>query len=324
MPPPTITTRLRSGPRSPEPSRAALSFLLSRWEDTARTVTGQPRRWPNEPRARCSRGDATAGCAAVHAGDAIVPRRGRAWPSRARAKVYNRNASRFRASTANRTSRDARQVERTIAGRASLGVARMSAQRARRRSKGDGVNILAARLAKTAAAPPPSPWQDRADSWSASFSGRSASERTPPSGGAATRRVARADDGRDAPRQPTTPAAGRSPGGGKRRGSASGGTSRRVDAEDPRGRDRGGGGAPNDDGHARRGGCPRRARRSETRARRSACAFARSSGERRRRARRVDSTLPRELWLRWRTDARGCVTRGSAPSRGRGTRTGRR
>ena len=74
------------------------------------------------------------------------------------------------------------------------------------------MNILAARLAKTAAAPPPSPWQDRADSWSASFSGRSASERTPPSGGAATRRVARADDGRDAPRQPTTPAAGRSPG----------------------------------------------------------------------------------------------------------------
>ena len=73
------------------------------------------------------------------------------------------------------------------------------------------MNILAARLAKTAAAPPPSPWQDRADSWSASFSGRSASERTPPSGGAAPRRVARADDGRDVPRQPTTPAAGRSP-----------------------------------------------------------------------------------------------------------------
>ena len=108
-------------------------------------------------------------------------------------------------------SRIARHVARTIAGRASLGVARMSAQRARRRSKGDGVNILAARLAKTAAAPPPSPWQDRADSWSASFSGRSASERTPPSGGAAPRRVARADDGRDVPRQPTTPAAGRSP-----------------------------------------------------------------------------------------------------------------
>ena len=73
------------------------------------------------------------------------------------------------------------------------------------------MNILAARLAKTAAAPPPSPWQDRADSWTASFSGRSASERTPPSGGAAPRRVARADDGRDVPRQPTTPAAGRSP-----------------------------------------------------------------------------------------------------------------
>ena len=88
----------------------------------------------------------------------------------------------------------------------------------------------------------------------------------------------------------TTPA--RSARREKRRGSASGGTSRRVDAEDPRGRDRGGGGAPNDDGHARRGGCPRRARRSETRARRSS----RSRGDerrRRRRARRVDSTLPR-------------------------------
>lgn len=74
------------------------------------------------------------------------------------------------------------------------------------------MNILAARLARTAAAPPPSPWQDRADSWSASFSGRSASKHaTPPSAGAAPRRVARADDGRDAPRQPATPGAGRSP-----------------------------------------------------------------------------------------------------------------
>lgn len=74
------------------------------------------------------------------------------------------------------------------------------------------MNILAARLARTAAAPPPSPWQDRADSWSASFSGRSASKHaTPPSAGAAPRRVARADDGRDVPRQPATPGAGRSP-----------------------------------------------------------------------------------------------------------------
>ena len=84
----------------------------------------------------------------------------------------------------------------------------MSANRARRRSNGEGVNILAQRLAKTAAAPAPSPWQNKADSWSASFSGRSKFP-TPPS--VNTRPTLTADDRRDSIRQPETPGAGRSP-----------------------------------------------------------------------------------------------------------------
>jgi hypothetical protein len=51
----------------------------------------------------------------------------------------------------------------------------------RRRSKGEGVIILAARLARTAAAPAPSPFlQTRADSWSVSFKSSSPSSKFGP------------------------------------------------------------------------------------------------------------------------------------------------